>query len=531
MSLPRRALLFAFCILLVGVTRLPLFPSHLVSSESVNLALALEHFDPTLEQPQPPGFPLVVLEARLLDLFIGNAEWTFAALGLLICGLAVGILYLAGREIVSPRTGMVAAALLFVNPLFWYSSLTSPLRPHLALVSVAVAYFCWRAKRGERRPLYAASIALGVGGGAQPELLFLLLPLWAWAAWETRERKAVVRSLLLLSCAVLVWTGVLAYVSGGPRVIAYFAEYFAGEGRTTSGVLDGSTSWLGPAGRAVIWTGLGAVLWVWALPFAWKARLAISDWVRGASFLFLWFAPGFLYLLAIRGSDPDHALSVIPPLCLLGGFCLVEADRRLTQRWIPRFQQRGVLAWLAMAGNLALFFAPAPLPQRAPGSESRGWHSLSDAVLFGMYESSYARVRQMEQTTDRTLTAVAELRASTERPALLFWARDGEPSWRAISYYLPQENLYVLREVGDPGVSAAEARYYSGSHMVTRYTGPPPFRLSVPQEGRLIWVAGPSALGSLRRGFALERFSTLHYVDLPADAASISWGSFELVPE
>ncbi len=531
MSLLRIALLFGFCILLVGVTRLPLFPSHLVSSESVNLALALEHFDPTLDQPQPPGFPLVVLEARLLDLLMGNAERTFAVLGLLICGLAVGILYLVGRELFSPRAGMVVAALLFVNPPFWYSSLTSPLRPHLALVSVAVAYFCWRAKRGERRPLYAASIALGVGGGAQPELLFLLLPLWAWAAWETRERKAVVRSLLFLACAVLVWTGVLASVSGGPRVIAYFADYFAGEGGTMSGALDASTSWWQAAGRAVIWTWLGAILWVWALPFAWKARLAIPDRVRKATFLFLWFGPGFLYLLAGRGSDPDHALSVIPPLCLLGGFCLLEADRRLTQRWIPRFQQRGVLVWLVMAGNLALFFAPAPLPQRTPSTAFRGWQSLSDAVLFGTYESSYARVRQMEQTTDLTLTAIAELQASTGRPVLLFWARGGEPSWRAISYYLPQENLYVLREIGDPGVSAAEARYYSGSHLVTRYTGPPPFRLSVPQGGRLIWVAGTGAVESLRRALTLERFSTLHYVDLPADAASISWGSFELVSE
>ena len=124
MKYPRLAALFGFSILMVGLTRLPFYPTHLYSFDSVNLALALDHFDPTIHQPQPPGYPLFVLEARLLDLLLGNAERTFAVLGMLICGLAVGMLYLVGKELFSPWAGMVAAALLFVNPSFWFSSLT-----------------------------------------------------------------------------------------------------------------------------------------------------------------------------------------------------------------------------------------------------------------------------------------------------------------------------------------------------------------------------------------------------------------------
>ena len=157
MKSPRLAALFGFCILMVGLTRLPIFPPQLYSFDSVNLALALEHFDPTLHQPQPPGYPLFVLEARLLDVPFGSAERTFAALGLLVSGLAVGMLYLLGKELFSPWAGMVAAALLFVNPTFWFSSLTSPLRPHLALVSIVMAYFCWRAKRGGPWALHPAA--------------------------------------------------------------------------------------------------------------------------------------------------------------------------------------------------------------------------------------------------------------------------------------------------------------------------------------------------------------------------------------
>src|SRR5579871_1417082 len=39
------------------VTALPLVPPYLYSFDTVNMALALKEFDPTRNQPQPPGYP------------------------------------------------------------------------------------------------------------------------------------------------------------------------------------------------------------------------------------------------------------------------------------------------------------------------------------------------------------------------------------------------------------------------------------------------------------------------------------------
>jgi len=112
---------------------------------------------------------------------------------------------------------------------------------------------------------------------------------------------------------------------------------------------------------------------------------------------------------------------------------------------------------------------------------------------------------------------------------LVIWARDGEPVWRKITYYLPGQPVYVLMEKGDPG--GPEARFYLGSRLVTRYAGQPPFRLPVPKGARLIWVAGGNTVASLHEILPLQSFSSLQYVDPPADSPSIQWGSFELVPE
>jgi hypothetical protein len=296
-------------------------------------------------------------------------------------------------------------------------------------------------------------------------------------------------------------------------------------------VVDQATSWRRAAGRAVIWTGLGTLPWIWTLPFAWKVRAGTPDWGRKAVFLALWFVPGFLYLLVVHIGDPDHALGVIPPLCLLGGFSIVAAERWITRAWFPQLEERGVVAWIALVGNLLLFFGEAPLPQRNAAAEFRGLASLSDAALIGTYESSYARVRWIEQMTDLGLESVADLKASTERPVVVLWARDGEPAWRKVGYYLPVESMYVLEESGDPGVQAAQARFYTGSRLVTRYTGQQPLRLAVPKGARLIWVAGANTIESLKNVLPLQSFATVYYVDLPEESPAIRWGSFELTPE
>ena len=133
---------------LVAVTRIPLAPQYLFSFDCVNLALVLENFDPRLHQPQPPGYPLFVAQARVLNWFFRSPEQTFVACGLLAGVAAPLLLFFLGARLYSRWAGVAAALLLVLNPVFWRSTLTSPLRPYLTVVTVLVAYLCHRAAAG-----------------------------------------------------------------------------------------------------------------------------------------------------------------------------------------------------------------------------------------------------------------------------------------------------------------------------------------------------------------------------------------------
>ena len=62
-----RWLAVVFFAALVLATRLPLAPGQLFTFDDVNLAYSIGHFDIRISQPQPPGYPLFVMEMRALS--------------------------------------------------------------------------------------------------------------------------------------------------------------------------------------------------------------------------------------------------------------------------------------------------------------------------------------------------------------------------------------------------------------------------------------------------------------------------------
>lgn len=205
----------------------------------------------------------------------------------------------------------------------------------------------------------------------------------------------------------------------------------------------------------------------------------------------MWFLPAFFFNVVVHTGSPGHVLTTIPVLCLAGACCLGAAEQGLGRRWNLPLKERSVVIWIALLGNVILFFGEPPLPQREPVGHFRGLASVTDAFLFGRYECSYHRVRWVDQMTELGLQQIHHLRSTTDRPALVLWSRDGEPVWRKISFYVPTQKVWVLEEAGDPAVSASNARLWLRNQVLMEYSGSPSMPIPVPKNARLIWVVSP----------------------------------------
>jgi hypothetical protein len=408
------SMVVASAVLLVLLTRWPLAPKkHLYHIDNVNFALALDNFNPALDQPQPPGDPMYVALTKLLRVVAPRPEILFPLSGVLGSVLALAVMWRLGAVLLGDGAGIAATVLLALNPVFWLAGVANYVRVYLALGAVTIALLvwrCWTAEAGrERLPFRASAAALGFFAGFRPELGVLLLPL---VGSSVKVRKLPVREIAIgavcLAVTTIPWLAVTAYKSGGFLALYRLnSAYLASQSSHTS-LLYGATLFetARMSAGGIYWTFLGAVSWFWIM--FWTGR----DLPRAevATFLAIWFLPPFLFHALVHIHNPDHALAEIPVVCLLGGF--------LISRLPPRPSIAALCA--AAAINVVLFFYPTGSP---------------------FWASNYRIVQYTTNLAEGVYTNLAQLRAAG--PMVVLW-KNAMITPQEMKYYFPEIRVVDL---------------------------------------------------------------------------------------
>lgn len=408
-------------LLLLAVTRWPLAPKYLYYFDSVNFALALNEFDPSQHQPQPPGYPLFVGVMKLVHFVVPRAEDVLIASGVLVGAAALMLVWRVGTEMFGPVPGFLASALLIFNPCCWLGGITNQVRLCLALCSAGVALLAWRALREGpgSRWFYAAFFALGIAAGFRPTTGILLIPLLLWVWWRTGGGflRLLAGGMATLMAAT-PWIAVTAAAVGGlERYIAVIREYSDQQFSGTSALFGASAAAaILMAKQAIVWNGLGVLTWIWAVPFAGTGAI-LKENRSQAAFLLIWFLPAFLFSAAVHIGDPDQALFTVAAICVAGGAVL--------GRFLALRHRQPVLALAGLVAllNAGLFFVPPVRLARAAG---------------------YRAVASIDERLQLVFRRVNELRGNTPVSILHHQAT---VTWRHLAYYFPTDYVVYLPEV------------------------------------------------------------------------------------
>jgi hypothetical protein len=79
----------SFLFLVTLLSLIPFRSKVLYHWDSVQFALATEHYDITVHQPHPPGYFLYVMLGRLLNIFTHDANTSFVALSVVVSAATV----------------------------------------------------------------------------------------------------------------------------------------------------------------------------------------------------------------------------------------------------------------------------------------------------------------------------------------------------------------------------------------------------------------------------------------------------------
>jgi len=417
--------------LVTAFSRWPFQATLLDSYDAVNYALALDHFDMRLGQPQAPGYPLYIVLGRAFNLLFNDHRAALVWLSTVFSGLAVIAIYLIGREMFGRRAGLIAALLLAASTLFWYlGEVAAPYTTDL-FASALVGWLCYRLARSPGRAIvWVGAITLGLVGAFRVQTLMFLLPLFLFAL-RNRSWKAIISALIVVGVVFGCFFGPAVMVSGGPSA-------FVGSMRTTVPILR-STETLVQSSR---WTrfvkngvtilrytfaGLGELILLFTFVGYCTRSHKLRFW-RNPTLLFfaIWVLPTWVVYLLIWPGNVGTILVCLPPFFLLAAAGLDWIMER--PRW--GMAVGGILLAITLVWQVLVFTVLPPYP-------------------FGEAYRRFDNYARLEENLDyyrAKLSLVSEIPVEGTVVYADFY--------RHPQYYLPQYHVFSLPRFDPDGPSS-----------------------------------------------------------------------------
>lgn len=387
--------------------------------DAINYALALERFDMSLSQPQPPGYPLYILLGRMFNLVFQDDRLALLWLSTLFSGLAVIALYLAGRELFGRRTGFIAALMLATSAVFWYmGEIAAPYTLDLFAAAIT-GWLCYRTlTTSGNRFVWLSALALGLTGALRVQTLVFLFPLFLYALHK-RPWKVTLSVLGIAGALLLIFLIPAIYASGGPEAFKRQMIQILPIFRDTETLIR-TTRWFRFMGNIEIigqytWRALGELVF----PFVLVGYLAQGHPLRFWSsqrllFLCIWLLPVWIIYFLIWPGNLGTILVSLPPLFLLAGAGLDWViGRGRSGFYLGTISLVALLAW-----NIVVF---SVLPVRPFGKAYRTF-------------DNNASLRESTQYYEAKLSLIKEIPVE----GTIIYAQD----FRHPQYYLPQYQTY-----------------------------------------------------------------------------------------
>lgn len=417
----------------VALTRFFFRSHYLYDLDSVNFALAIGRFDPSVHQPHPPGYFLYVCLGRFANIFFHDPNSALVAISIVASCSAAVMIYLLAGEWFGVQAARFAGALFLLSPLAWFHGIVALTYIVEAFFSALIGLLCWRVYRGSSQWILPGAVALGLAAGVRPSSLLFLGPLFLFSLRRAPRDRALI-GIGVLSATLLAWFVPMIYASGGPG--AYFSA-LAFLWQSSPGRQNGpSTFLLLSLARFITIAGIFVLCFGSAV-----ALFARALWTREArrpreqAFTWMWITPALLFFtfIFLRFINSGYLLVVFPPVCAwLAGWA---SD---WYRGLPvSSTTKGVFVALAATLNIAIFL---------------------EAPVY----CSYREVRNFEaelQSVQRALPQVA-----TVGKTLIIGFDSHFLGFRHAGYYFPAYTVTEYPEVQFP----VGKRVFTMEHRDTR---------------------------------------------------------------
>jgi hypothetical protein len=398
-----------------ALTRFAFRSHYLYDIDSVNFALALKRFDPSVHQPHPPGYFLYVYLGRLANWAFHDANAAFVAIGIILSCGAVAMIYVLTEDWFG-RTAASFAGLIFVfSPLAWFHGMVALTYIVEAFFSALTGYLCWRIYRGAPRFILPGAIVVGIAAGFRPSSLLLLGPLLLFSFCNANRKQAAggIGALLL---TLLAWFIPMIRICGGTGYVSSLLSLWL---TVPSRGMVFNSSILHALARACVIVGIYFLCFGCAAILPFRSRRGVpSAGRRKTIFTWAWIAPGLLFFtfVYLKFVNSGYLLVLVPPVCAWMGLW--------ASKWYASLRLSRALKILVIGGcaaaNTAVF------------------------VCAPVY-CSYGSVRRIERELDSIVAVLPQI--ASPRDTMIVGFDSHFLGYRHAGYYLPDYLTVQFPEV------------------------------------------------------------------------------------
>jgi len=294
--------------------------------DSVQFALAIKDFNMVNHLPHPPGYPVYIFLARLINYFTNNPTLSLTLLSAFAGSLSIIFFYLIAKKFLSPTNAFLSSLILSFTPVHWLlSEVALSNIPGLA-ISLLSIYLLFLSRQ---KPYFlpVTSFLTGLTLGIRFDEFTILLILLLYINYSLKF-KHLIRSAFYSTLGCLLWlTPLIIDTDLSEFLKTYLSQsnYILFHDSVTNAGLLSHLSFV-KINFARATTLPLALLLIFSL-FPFLKKLSYKNFKN--SFLFLWFISFALPVVFIYNPElPRTYLPLIPPFLILAALSISRLSKK-----------------------------------------------------------------------------------------------------------------------------------------------------------------------------------------------------------
>ena len=410
----RRASNITILVAATAFTRYIFRSRYLYDVDSVNFALAMDRFNPTVHQPHPPGYFLYVQLGRLADLHFHDANAALVMMSIVFSCGAVTMIYALTDNWFGRNAALFAGLVFLFSPLAWFHGTVALTYIVETFFSALVGYLCWRICCGVTLFVAPCAVVVGVAAGFRPSSLLLLVPLLFFSLGKAGLKQAVA-GIAALAAALLAWFIPMIRISGAH---AYLSSLLWLWMTVPSRGMVFNSSLMNSFARAAVIAAGYFLFFGCAVLALFKTYRNSSDYSPKVTFTRFWIVPGLLLFtfVYLKFVNSGYLLALSPPLC----------------------------AWMGLRASV--WYADVRVSKSLRILTIAGCAAVNTAIfVFAPVYCSYASVRRFEGELEAVIHALPQVASSGD--TLIVGFDSHFLGYRHAGYYLPGYQTLQFPEV------------------------------------------------------------------------------------